>query len=188
MKNIAYIHGWASCYDPDSDKIRILKECFNVSGITIDYAQDRDQTIQELFEFISDNDIDVIIGTSFGGYWAAILGNMTGIPFVSINPAVDPAKALVKYVGKGTTYYGKEYDLTQEIIQQFGGHVFPEYGNGMILLDQDDEVIDSNETKIKLSNYHPIMFEGGSHRFDHMRESIPLIKKFINHSIVDGLD
>lgn len=189
MKKFAYIHGWASSFDPDSNKIITISKEMDavVVGTTLDYAKPREETIKALFDFIKDNNIDAIFGTSFGGYWAAIIGNMCGIPFVSINPVVEPAKALRKYVGSGTTYHGVKYNLTEEIVDQFSGHNFPEYGNGMVLLDQDDEVIDSNQTLKQLIDYHPVVFSGGSHRFDHMKEAIPYIQKFLAMSIVDGL-
>ena len=60
----------------------------------------------------------------------------------------------------------------------------------MILLDKDDEVLDSAETYELLKSSYPVkMFEGGYHRFGHMSESLADIVMFYNQAAVSyGLD
>jgi hypothetical protein len=50
----------------------------------------------------------------------------------------------------------------------------------MVLLDMGDELIDSEITKTVLEPLMPVhAFSGGSHRFSHMEEALPLIQGFI---------
>ena len=46
-------------------------------------------------------------------------------------------------------------------------------GYGLILLDRGDKLMDSEKTAEFIGDrYNIVMFEGGNHRFAHMRESL----------------
>jgi predicted esterase YcpF (UPF0227 family) len=178
--NILYLHGFGSKFDPTSNKIVQLKTITeNVFGVDIDWAKPPIDTISFIAQYIRENDIELIVGTSMGGWGAAVLGNMLGIPFVAINPAIEPNISLLKYVGESVDYYGNQYTLTKEIVEEY--FLMPFGGCGLILLDNGDEVIDPATTIHKYSKeYLIVIFEGGNHRFLHMEEALPYIKKFLN--------
>jgi predicted esterase YcpF (UPF0227 family) len=62
-------------------------------------------------------------------------------------------------------------------------------GCGLILLDEGDDVIDWHKTYDAYhERYTVISFPGGSHRFEHMKATLPLIVEFFDRSsIVYGL-
>ncbi|MEO1945163.1 MAG: YqiA/YcfP family alpha/beta fold hydrolase, partial [Candidatus Thioglobus sp.] len=43
--------------------------------------------------------IDLLVGTSMGGYMVAAIGDKLGVPFVAINPAIEPRESLKKTPG-----------------------------------------------------------------------------------------
>lgn len=181
MNNLLYIHGFASRFDVNSEKIKHLSKFFGVNGIDIDWTKEPEINLDTIKKFILDNDIDAVIGTSLGGWASAVVGNRLGIPFISINPSIDPQITLKKYIGTNNDYSGGTYTLTENIINQY--FPFPNNGCGLILLDLGDNVIDVNKTINNLKNeFNIITFEGGNHRFTHIEDSIELIKSHLEDS------
>jgi len=179
--HILYIHGFGSQFDSVSDKVSLLKQIGSVVGITLDYTEGSESIEKTLLEFASLQPIDLIIGTSLGGYWANRIGSKIGVPFVSINPAISPKDTLKKYVGEGITYYGLPYYLSQQVVDGYSD--FLQDGCGLILVDLADEVLDAAKTVEVLTNRFDVKsFKGGNHRFAHLKESLGLIEQFFESS------
>ena len=177
MLNLFYCHGFASSFDPNKSKIHTLARLGSVGGCHIDYTSRADEVVSHVIEQGNFAKVDLIVGTSMGGWLAAELGACLGIPFVAINPAVDPSQTLCKYIGSGKDYQGKPYTLTESVVASY--YPIAKNGCGLILLDEGDEVIDARHTREVLKDYYQVeMFEGGNHRFAHMEEALPLIASF----------
>jgi predicted esterase YcpF (UPF0227 family) len=179
---ILYLCGFGSRFSEENDKVIALKHLGEVKGIDLDYTKSKEINEERILNFLFENpDVDCIIGTSLGGYYAAVVGAKIGLPFVSINPTMDPNVSLMKYVGPGRTYFGENYFLESVVVN--GYDHFPLKGCGMILLDFGDEVLDSNKTKNKLEKKFTVhTFNDGHHRFAHINESINYIKDFVKRS------
>lgn len=176
--NILYVHGFGSRFDPNSDKVNQLSKLGHVYGISVDHTNPS-QALADVARMLIDNDIDLMVGTSMGGWLVNQAALIYEVPFVAINPCVDPAKMLKKYDGAGVDHYGKEYYLDPAVREAMPP--FSETGIGIILLDLGDEVIDSLGTLILYSAHYEIhCFEGGNHRFAHMADALPHIEKFQN--------
>ena len=176
--NIMYIHGFGSKWKPDSEKVKALGHLGNVSGTTVSYDSPFSSLFKTYKTFILDNDIELIAGTSLGGFWAGYLGDELGVPFVAINPVINPAQTLKKYEGHGIDYYGNPYHVNSQVINSYPS--FPHKGAGLILLDMGDTLLDAKQTHNALDPYFAVhTFQGGSHRFDHIQESIPAIRKLM---------
>lgn len=176
--NILYVHGFGSRFDPDSDKVNQLSKLGHVYGITVDHTFPA-QALADVARMLVENDIDLMVGTSMGGWLVNHAALLYEVPFVAINPCVEPAEMLKKYDGAGVDHYGKEYYLDPAVRE--GIPPFREDGIGIILLDLGDEVIDSLGTLIRYGAHYEIhCFEGGNHRFAHMAEALPHIEKFQN--------
>ncbi|GGP50675.1 UPF0227 protein [Shewanella algicola] len=178
---ILYIHGFGSRFDPQSDKVKALSYLGEVKGITVDYTSMPSLIEKQLMNACTDFQVDLIVGTSLGGYWANRIGAQIGVPFVSINPAISPNVTLQKYIGFGQTYYGENYELTPEAVDAYTD--FSAQGCGLILLDMADELLDSVATNSQLKDQFKVhCFEGGTHRFSHMNEAIPIIERFVSNA------
>lgn len=199
---IMYIHGFGSEFNPDHPKIKDLKKHLpkylvaedqpvEVVGISIDYStEDPIYKVMNSDEF---NHIDLIVGTSMGGWTASHVGLATGIPWVAINPALEPEKTLERYVIKP----GKpiETDFAERPILLTDLHLRNTYksklnpAGGLILLDRGDELFNANDTAAYTTpRMTTIMFNGGSHRFEHMKEAVPYIAEYWNMSVCHGID
>jgi predicted esterase YcpF (UPF0227 family) len=178
---IVYIHGFGSRVDPGSEKYQALSELGEVVPIAPDYSKGY-QTIVTLVGSLA-SDAGLLVGTSMGGYLASRVAAHTGLPFVAINPVLLPRRTLTKYLGTREDYYGKTYTLTAETVSSYP--VFAPSSKGLVLLDLDDEMIDSRETVACLAKHMKLYsFAGGTHRFSHIVESIPIIKAFLKHQSV----
>tara|TARA_B110000503_G_scaffold125384_1_gene192909 strand:+ start:1569 stop:2156 length:588 start_codon:yes stop_codon:yes gene_type:complete len=192
--NILYLHGFGSRFSGTSPKCKLLSEIGTVYGCDIDYTKHRGiikENIETyiLNQFRMGNEIDMIIGTSMGGYMANVVGVSLGLPFVMINPSISPYTSLCKRVGTHTDFYGNQYTLEQEVVDSYKTFDTPSIGGcGFVILDRDDELFDYTVTQKSLK-YRTKIFDGGSHRFDHMEESLPLIEAFFNQNFISsGMD
>ncbi len=188
--NILYVHGFASRFDSSSQKVQALKTIGEVSGVNIDYSMPVNEIESHLYKAILDNDIDLLVGTSMGGYYSALLGAKCGIPFIAINPATEPRTSLARHLGAGTTFDGADYFLTEVVVSGYEPIVNDSGACGLILLDEGDEILDSAHTHDLLkSSYCVKVFKDGCHRFSHINESLEDIRMFYNRAeLVYGLD
>ncbi|KXS55547.1 MAG: hypothetical protein AWU57_109 [Marinobacter sp. T13-3] len=179
MPSLYYLHGFASHFDITSSQIHTLAELGPVRGHNIDYTMPAEDVIEDSLDKLMQVNPDVIVGTSMGGWLAGILATEASMPFVAINPVVDPSKALKNHIGTGQDYQGSPYELTQSVVETY--YTLTQNGHGLILLDKGDEVIDWRETYEALNGYYPVhTFAGGSHRFEHMQEALGLIREHIS--------
>lgn len=178
---IFYCHGFASQFDLNSSKLEILSRLGSIEGQNIDYTNPAEEVVQYCVDAVIKADIDLLVGTSMGGWLASIVGARIGIPFVAINPAIDPSQALKKHLGTGLDFQGERYRLTDSVVDSYGP--LATNGCGLILLDQEDDVIDWRVTHDLLrEHYSVVSFPGGSHRFEHLEEALPLIEAFLERS------
>lgn len=180
--NILYLHGFGSTFDETSNKVSHLKKIGNVFGLNIDYSKGQEYVFDLLDEFLKNHHIDLLVGTSMGGWLANQIGSRCGIPFVSINPVISPSESLKKYLGNFLDFVGNFVSVRLEKIKKYDDFLLE--GRGLILLDMGDGVIDPKETQERLSNqFEVVSYPGGSHRFDHMEQSLDLIQKFQNKGL-----
>lgn len=98
QKNILYIHGFAS--SPDSRTVRILELALSDYNIIApEVSSDVQDSLNYLNRIISNRKIDLIIGTSLGGFYALACNNL-GLPVIVINPTVEPLNDLEQFLGK----------------------------------------------------------------------------------------
>jgi predicted esterase YcpF (UPF0227 family) len=177
VQRILYCHGFASNFDPEKDKVRALATLAPVDGVTVDYTRPPADVFATFSGAMAAPKNTLIVGTSMGGFFAAWLGCELGLPFIAINPAISPAKSLRKHIGAGRTHFGAPFLLSQEVVDAYAGLNFRLDGDGTIVLDLGDEVIDPQETIAAVENRLPFIdFSGGSHRFDHMKALLPTIQ------------
>jgi uncharacterized protein len=172
MTNILYIHGVsknADVVNRPSEKIEVLEKLGLVYRLYLNYNDHYNHLITEALDVIEDHDIDLIVGTSMGGYTAAMLGELTGLPFLACNPVLTPGINLAKY---GVM----EYVLNSYPDIKLGKL-------GLVAVDMGDEIIDSSKTVEFCDSVGRsescIVWEGGTHRFNHMKEMVPMINQML---------
>lgn len=180
--NIVYFHGFGSAFDPDNDKVRVLEELGTVFGLNIDYTIGADEVIDTARDFALDCDVDLIVGTSMGGWLASHVATALGVPFVSLNPAIEPSFNLEKYAGKKfTDFTGKICEMKASTVVEYPD--FKLGGFGLILLEEDDDVIDPFYTSMMLDTEYELYIKpGGNHRYTSLKEDVVKIQQHYDKS------
>lgn len=86
-----------------------------------------------------------------------------------------PSAIINKYIGSHLDYYGRPFTLTADTANGYPDFLPSE--RGIVLLDMGDELIESEATLAAIGDHMVVhTFAGGSHRFSHMEEALPLIE------------
>ena len=93
MSKILYLHGFASC--GEGNKSTLLKAYFGAdSVIAPDLPPSPIDAIHSIEEILGSSKIDILIGSSLGGYYATVLAEKYGMKAVLLNPSTQPWKTL----------------------------------------------------------------------------------------------
>lgn len=188
MTKYVYIHGFNSAFSRENPKIAQLETIGEVIGVTYDTLASYEVARAEIIAQLPDELFDVVlIGTSLGGFWAADIGRELGLPAVLINPSTNPGVTLERYAGQIFTNYITDVtaEFTREAFESYALASIKTWDyyrfRPLVLLDEGDEVISADETYEKLVTFLTYLFPGGSHRFDHMEQSLDLIRAYAIH-------
>jgi predicted esterase YcpF (UPF0227 family) len=109
-----------------------------------------------------------VVGSSLGGFYATCLAEDTGCRAVLLNPAVDPARDLGRYIGEQTAwhdpaqhfYFAPEYIAELQALER-GPVARPE--NYFAVIAKGDEVLDWREMTGRYPGIRIKLLEGGDH-------------------------
>jgi len=109
-----------------------------------------------------------VIGSSLGGFYATRVATMTSCRAVMLNPAVDPARDLAKYIGEQTQWHDPQesFHFQPAFIDELralevGTLTHPE--RCMAIIAKGDEVLDWREMQARYPGSHITLLEGGDH-------------------------
>ncbi|MEA1989154.1 MAG: YqiA/YcfP family alpha/beta fold hydrolase [Pseudomonadota bacterium] len=132
----------------------------------------------------------VLLGSSMGGYYAQYLGQKYQLPYIMINPALNPTPIFNESLGCHTNQATQEdFCIDQGYIKELQGFDVKQLNKeipALLLIDTDDEVIDVDyalkryETRANGSHFSTVKYSGGDHRFIHMQQAWLKINKFLN--------
>lgn len=112
-----YLHGFNS--SDSSLKYERLKKFLHHKDIKIicpNLHFSPAKAIKQIETVIKKKKIVKIIGSSLGGFYAIYFGNKLNIPIIAINPALEPDKSLLNYVGAQKNIYTKKKIYLQKRI------------------------------------------------------------------------
>lgn len=170
---ILYVHGFRSSgKSGTAERLReFLPHCKVISP---DLPVDANEAVALLKCIVSEEQIDVVVGTSMGGMLAQ---KLRGVPKVLVNPSFFVSKTFRKNIGK-VTYFSEredgasEFEITPEIVESY---VAVERGQFRAISqreknitvgafgNEDDVVNCKDEYK---EHYDNIVYFAGGHRLD----------------------
>jgi len=182
LKNnrILYLHGFASC--GEGNKSSELKKYFGKKNVlSPDLSPSPLDTIMMIEGLLKSEDIDLIIGSSLGGFYATYLAEKCQMNAILLNPSTEPWKTLAPYVGWQKRFCDEEvFEFKTVYLEQLKTmEVAPRRGKYLVLLQSEDEVLDYTKAQ-SLYNKHKVIVEyGGNHRFENIHDYMSMIENFI---------
>ncbi|BCD60554.1 MULTISPECIES: YqiA/YcfP family alpha/beta fold hydrolase [unclassified Nitratiruptor] len=175
---ILYIHGFKSC--GWGNKSRGLQSYFG-DVLAPDLPPSPSKAIHNLEKIIQSNEVDLLVGSSLGGYYATYLAQKYVIKAVLINPSTRPFETLKPYIGWQERFCDEDmFEWKEEYIKELFNydtnnlkkHLF------LVLLQTGDEVLDYRVALKKYANQRRIVEYGGNHRFENIEDYLCMIKRF----------
>ncbi|RZU98255.1 YqiA/YcfP family alpha/beta fold hydrolase [Spiribacter vilamensis] len=185
-----YLHGFNSAALDTDGKVSELRTRFDVNLINYDSFASHDAIVEMIDAQRVAAPSTAFIGTSLGGYFAALMGQRLGLPAIMVNPSCDPHWALAHYRGVTLENYKlpdqPPQALTAATIESYAGTALSadpaDYPiPPLLVLDSGDELLDAEATRQAYAGLgEALVFRGGSHRFEHMGDALDGIEAYIN--------
>lgn len=199
QKKVLYIYGYGS--SPESSTCKWLKNNLpNTIVYSFGYVQaDPENSIPYLCSLVEELNIDIVIGSSLGGWYAMHVASICSLPSILINPVTDSTlEQVVNYVSNHDSHivenlvkYSKEHPLfgTKE---HWTGYRWDNAENGyysvLIWSDNDEVIINSNDisTELKENFLTKCIVRNGKHQLTNEEKEkyiIPYYNKLVNEII-----
>ena len=125
-----------------------------------------------------------VLGSSLGGFYATVIAEAAGWPAVVINPAVDPARDLVRYVGEQTAYHdpGQRFRFSAEYIDELRAlapSAITRPQRYFAVIAKGDELLDWREMTARYAGAKLRLLEGSDHALSDFDEHLPAILRFL---------
>ncbi len=122
-----------------------------------------------------------VIGSSLGGFYANALSEQRGFAkTVLLNPAVEPARDLQKYIGEHTHWHNPQerFFFQPEYVQELRDLQPPPMQHPQrywVLIAKGDEVLDWREMQARYAQAHIHLLEGGDHAISDFAAHLPAV-------------
>lgn len=181
MKKILYIHGFGSC--GIGNKSTQLRRYFCQDEVlSPDLPASPLLAISLLEVLIREEDIDLLIGSSLGGYYATYLAEKYKLKAVLLNPSTVPYRTLQPYVGIQKRFCDqKPFEFKEKYLDDlYTLQIRPERGEYLVLLQSEDEVLDYTKAQTFYNKHRVVVEYGGNHRFENLDDYLLMIDHFRN--------
>ncbi|WP_397410023.1 YqiA/YcfP family alpha/beta fold hydrolase [Polaromonas sp.] len=125
-----------------------------------------------------------VMGSSLGGFYATHVAETCGCKAVLLNPAVNPARDLAKYIGEQTAWHdpNEHFFFEPRFVDELralahGPVARPE--NYVALIAKGDEVLDWREMAGRYPGAQIRLLEGGDHAISDFAHHLPELMNFL---------
>ena len=125
-----------------------------------------------------------VMGSSLGGFYATWVAEQTGCQAVLLNPAVDPARDLAKYIGEQTCWQNpqEKFFFQPSFIDELraltcAAITRPE--RYLALIAKGDELLDWRESSARYAGAQLLLLEGGDHAISDFEAHLPALLAFL---------
>lgn len=124
-----------------------------------------------------------VIGSSLGGFYATAVAEQCGCRAVLLNPAVDPARDLARYVGEITAWHSDErFFFRAEFIAELRAlspAVLTQLERYFAVIAKGDEVLSWVEMSERYRGCRIKLLEGGDHALSDFDAHLPEVVEFL---------
>ena len=124
-----------------------------------------------------------VIGSSLGGYYATAVAERLGCRAVLLNPAIDPARDLAKYIGETTAWHSAErFFFRPEFIDELhamGPGALTRLERYFAVIAKGDEVLSWVEMGACYQGCRLKLLEGSDHALSDFDAHLPDVLAFL---------
>ena len=125
-----------------------------------------------------------ILGSSLGGFYAAVLGRRLGCPVVLLNPAVHPARDLAGYIGEHPAWHDPHQRVHFDAafideLRALEATPVTRQAPTLAVIAKGDEVLDWREMLAAYGQDRVRLIEGSDHALSDFDNYIPEILQFL---------
>lgn len=191
--HILYLHGFKS--SPKSFKAQMLAghiETLRAQGAALTWCCPQlPPSPAQAWSLIQSSTADwptesmVVIGSSLGGFYATVLAEHRGCHAAVINPAVEPARDLARYIGEQTAYHdpNDRFFFRAEFIDELKAIAPPALTRPeryWALIAKGDEVLDWREMHQRYQGTQLTLLEGSDHAVSDFAQHMPALLRWLD--------
>ena len=124
-----------------------------------------------------------VIGSSLGGFYATAVAERTGCRAVLLNPAINPARDLTRYIGEITAWHSDErYFFRAEFIAELRAlspKVLTHLDRYFAVIAKGDEVLSWVEMSERYRGCRIKLLEGSDHALSDFDDHLPEVVGFL---------
>ena len=126
-----------------------------------------------------------VIGSSLGGFYATWLAAHHRCKAVLLNPAIDPARDLAKYIGEQSPWHNpaERFFFAPEFVDELRAlevGPLPHPERLWALIAKGDEVLDWREMTARYPGSPQVVMEGGDHALSNFETYLPQVLEFLD--------
>jgi uncharacterized protein len=190
VSHLLYLHGFRS--SPQSAKARITAAWMQqhrpeVTWLCPQLPPSPSEAMHQVLDAVSAWPAarTGVIGSSLGGFYATAVAERLGCRAVLLNPAVDPARDLQKYIGETTAWHSDErFFFRPEFIAELRS-IAPVTLSSLqryfAIIAKGDEVLSWTEMAERYRGCGTRLLEGGDHALsDYSDAHLPSVMRFLD--------
>ena len=189
LTHLLYLHGFRS--SPQSLKARTMAQRMAAQHADVTWwCPQLPPSPREAMDLVMHGIADwphasmAVVGSSLGGFYATHVAEHTGCKAVLLNPAVDPARDLAKYIGEQSSWHdpAERFFFKAEYVQelrelQCAALTLPD--RYMAVIAKGDEVLDWHEMHARYAGARVRLLEGGDHAISDFDLHLPEVVRFL---------
>jgi predicted esterase YcpF (UPF0227 family) len=187
--HLLYLHGFRS--SPQSFKARMLHAWLQQHAPQVTWwCPQLPPSPREAWELMRDGTQGwpvhsmAVLGSSLGGFYATVVAEALGCAAVVLNPAVDPARDLVRYVGDQTTYHdpAQHFEFRAAYVDELRALRPPRIADPSryaAVIAKGDELLDWREMSERYTGSHMRLLDGSDHALSDFDRHLPFVLDFL---------
>lgn len=187
--HLLYLHGFRS--SPHSTKAQLMRQRIATRHPAVtcwcpQLPPSPREAMQAVMQGIADwpHARMAVIGSSLGGFYATWVAEQTGCRAALLNPAVQPARDLTKYIGEQTSWHdaGERFFFRPEFVDELRALHCPALTRPeryYALIAKGDEVLDWREMTGRYPGARIRLLEGSDHAISEFADHLDEVLAFL---------
>ena len=190
ITHLLYLHGFRS--SPRSTKSRMTHAWVQANRPDLHWwCPQLPASPREALRLVMDGIADwprermAVVGSSLGGYYATAVAERTGCRAVLLNPAIFPARDLVKYLGLQPAWHDPATTIEVRLehmdeLQDWAVPAITRPERYFAVIAKGDEVLDWREMHARYADCPMRLLEGSDHALSGFDQDLPHLTRFLS--------